>query len=82
MINREAFEFIEIVGSVNAKELADKFGMQEATAANWLSRWCQKGYFELMPREYVKKSGRPAGRYTITSKCKWWGEKAFVDPGW
>ena len=82
MINREAFEYIEIVGKVTPEMMAKKLGMQKGTAASWLSRWCQKGYLEHVAGEYDKRPGRPQGCYTITPKCKWWGEKGFTDPGW
>jgi len=82
LINREAFEYIEIVGKVTPEMMANKLGMQKGTAAAWLSRWCQAGYLERVAGDYVKKTGRPGGYYTITPECKWWGERGFPESGW
>ena len=82
MINREAFEYIEIVGKVTPEMLANKLGMQKGTAAAWLSRWCSDGYLLRVPGPYGKRVGRPQSYYTTENCIKWWGEKGFTEPGW
>ncbi len=74
-INYEAFEIIERNGSITPQELAKHIGVKVDSAASWLSKWASKGYLKWVPDRYVKRKGRPSGRYEIGKK--WWGELSF-----
>lgn len=74
-LNREAFEIIELRGTITVGELAKKLGLSKKTAGSWLSRWVRAGYLFRGVSEHVGGRGRPCATYSIGPK--WWGEKVF-----
>lgn len=74
-VNREAFELIERRGGITPEEMAAKFGIVKGTAAAWLSRMARQGYLKWVPDSYMKRVGRPSGRYVVGPK--WWGELVY-----
>ena len=81
-VNHEAFELIEKRRTITPKELAKAIGIKEHSAATWLSKWASRGYLVYVHSHtrQSRKAGKPVGSYgyyTITNKCRWWGELVY-----
>lgn len=75
-LNREAFEYIELKGTVTVDQLAGKLGLTKKAAGSWLSRWVHAGYLAHGEAKHAGMKGRPRATYIIGHK--WWGEKVFA----
>ena len=81
VFNDDAFRYIELMGDegVTAETLSIKIGIPVQQAANWLSKWSNRGMLQFIPfngkveRLPPHKAGRPKGgrgHYTL-GKVEW-----------
>ncbi len=80
-VNHEGFEYIEMhPEGISVSQFAEKFGIKESSAANWLSKWSSKGFIHYSngPRGLaLHQRGRTYGLYSITESCRWWGDLVY-----
>jgi len=57
---------------VTADEISRHTGIPRNEVANWLSKWCRRGFLKYIPpkndEDEKRKRGRPRGRYMLGAR--------------